>query len=641
MTPIAPLDPRTAQLLEHLHRRGAFDYTWAVRGNEKTSFWRTVGEGDPTLLNSQHNMYFGVHPCSAIPPTNARGKPAKPAAVRSQLAYIAAINCLFAEFDAKDFADGKPGARAHIKALEPAPSVIVDSGGGYHCYWLLAEPFMLDSDEARGRADHAQKGWVKRVGSDDGAKDLARVLRIPGTKNFKEAYAPNYPDVRFMRSDFDQLYTLDELEALIPADAPAKVRAPRTPRQAAPEADATADVELDAIAQAAANLKRLSAVRRDDYEPWIEVGMALSELGSIGFDLWEIWSRKSPKYRAGDCGDKWGTFTPRAGVTLRSLAFWADEDDPEGEHSLSPEKELQLKEYKREEEQRLKILTNETLGDREKVAWLAMWNVIGAGLAIQRAGAIKLSGDDAGRAMGRSASTGNRAIRTLEEHGVLTCDPTPITAPDGRELMQMRVTPGPAFHDLTQVTPATAKPRGGARPGAGRRPKCDACPPGTHVIRKTTVEYICQGCGTQLLEEPPRYKTLTEAEINIDFGDQAEEPSEEASAEPEQPEIKIDCIDSTRIYACRSARGPDEQSRPEVPPILEETLDLVTAIRAADQYSPPDDLGRSSYKTALAWLHKREPDKARELIERILDPQAQAIVAYLAARPTAPAVPTQ
>jgi hypothetical protein len=206
--------------------------------------------------------------------------------------------------------------------------VIVDSGGGYHCYWLLVEPFMLTTDEARARADHVQKGWVTRVGSDDGAKDLARVLRIPGTHNFKEAYAPNYPEVRFRRADFDQLYTFEELEALIPDAPSAKVRPPRRAAADHPQIDTTGGVDLGAIATAAANLKRLADWRRDEFVPWVETGMALSELGTLGFNLWEVWSRKSPKYRVGDCAAKWATFTPGDGLTLRSLARWADEDDP-------------------------------------------------------------------------------------------------------------------------------------------------------------------------------------------------------------------------------------------------------------------------------------------------------------------------
>ena len=282
------LDPTARRFIAHLQRGGKKSNWWASGSTKQTIWWDSAQPA--ALLNGRHNLYFGVHPCSTIPPTNADGKPCPPRHVRSQAEYIAAINCLFAEFDAKHFAGGKAEALAHIEALDPVPSVIVDSGGGYHVYWLLAQPFMLDTDEARGRADHAQKGWVKRVRSDDGAKDLARVLRVPGTHNFKPEYAPDYPEVRFIRADFERLYTFEELAALIPAATPAKARGPRHKPADTPtpiEGDTSAD--FDDIAEAARNLKRLASWRRDQYQPWIIVGMALYELGSIGYCLWEKW----------------------------------------------------------------------------------------------------------------------------------------------------------------------------------------------------------------------------------------------------------------------------------------------------------------------------------------------------------------
>ncbi|HSH78943.1 MAG TPA: DNA-primase RepB domain-containing protein [Herpetosiphonaceae bacterium] len=218
MTPLT-LTPEARRLMNFLHRGGQHVYWWAVAGQKKTSIWWQPGRPAP-MPNSQHNLYFGVHPSAAIPSTNARGEPAPAAAVRSQVATIAAINCLFAEFDAKHFDGDKAAALAHIEQLTPAPSVIVDSGGGYHCYWLLDEPFILATDADRARADRAQKGWVKHVRSDEGAKDLARVLRVPGTLNFKPEYGPDFPLVRFVRADYAQLYTLDELEACLPAAQP-------------------------------------------------------------------------------------------------------------------------------------------------------------------------------------------------------------------------------------------------------------------------------------------------------------------------------------------------------------------------------------------------------------------------------------
>jgi hypothetical protein len=191
-----------SRLLAHLHRGGAYSYWWTAEG--RRSYWWPVGEPSP-LPTGRLNTYFGVHPVTEIPPANAKGE-AKPShAVRSQLGYIAAINCLFAEFDAKDFGDSKEATLAHIRRLAVSPSVIIDSGGGYHCYWLLMQSFVLDDDEARSRADRLQKAWVELVGGDNGARDLARVLRVPGTRNFKVDYAPEFPSVTIVEADFERL----------------------------------------------------------------------------------------------------------------------------------------------------------------------------------------------------------------------------------------------------------------------------------------------------------------------------------------------------------------------------------------------------------------------------------------------------
>jgi hypothetical protein len=200
-------------LLQHLHRGGTYGYWWT--GNRKHSNWWKVGT-PAALPDGRDNLYFGVHPTTAIPPTNAKGEGTPPANVRSQVVYIAALNCLFGEYDAKDFGNSKVAALAHIDALATQPSVVIDSGGGYHCYWLLSDTFVLASDDDRQRAARLQKAWVTFVGSDDDAKDLARVLRVPGTRNYKDDYAPHYPAVDVVRADYTLLYDLDALESLLP-----------------------------------------------------------------------------------------------------------------------------------------------------------------------------------------------------------------------------------------------------------------------------------------------------------------------------------------------------------------------------------------------------------------------------------------
>src|ERR1700722_3767061 len=65
------------------------------------------------------------------------------------------------------------------------PSLVVESSPGrFHRYWLLAEPWPADE---RGRADHAEvmERMIETYGSDPNAKDLCRVLRVPGFLNRK------------------------------------------------------------------------------------------------------------------------------------------------------------------------------------------------------------------------------------------------------------------------------------------------------------------------------------------------------------------------------------------------------------------------------------------------------------------------
>ena len=133
--------------LQHLHRGGAAAYYHELP--TRRSWWFEAGKPLAPPKECDANWYFGVHPCTAIPPCNAHGEIKPPHAVRAQKRYIAAINCLYAEFDAKTYGS-KDAIAQHLEASTfPEPSVLIDSGGGLHGYWLLRDPYMLDTDERR------------------------------------------------------------------------------------------------------------------------------------------------------------------------------------------------------------------------------------------------------------------------------------------------------------------------------------------------------------------------------------------------------------------------------------------------------------------------------------------------------------
>ena len=74
-------------------------------------------------------------------------------------------------------------------------------------------------------------------------------------------------------------------------------------------------------------LNALSSFRADDYDQWLSVGMALHSVDDSLLDEWDRWSAQSAKYKSGDCGRKWRSFSTGGGVKLGTLAYMAKLDD--------------------------------------------------------------------------------------------------------------------------------------------------------------------------------------------------------------------------------------------------------------------------------------------------------------------------
>ena len=70
----------------------------------------------------------------------------------------------------------------------------------------------------------------------------------------------------------------------------------------------------------------ISSQRADDYDQWVQIGMALHSVSDNLLSDWENWSRQSSKYKPGDCERKWRSFKPGGGIGIGSLAQWAKTD---------------------------------------------------------------------------------------------------------------------------------------------------------------------------------------------------------------------------------------------------------------------------------------------------------------------------
>jgi len=103
------------------------------------------------------------------------------------------------------------------------PTFVIASGNGVHGWWVFKEPWVFQDEEDRKQGASLAKRWNTMI-SDNGRLngwhierlgDLARVLRIPDTSNYKDPVSPkkvyiySSTDSRYNPSDLVEL--LDEL----------------------------------------------------------------------------------------------------------------------------------------------------------------------------------------------------------------------------------------------------------------------------------------------------------------------------------------------------------------------------------------------------------------------------------------------
>lgn len=104
-----------------------------------------------------------------------------------------------------------------IQAFNPEPTIIIHSGGGFHCYWVLSNPIKV-SDIGISVIESINKALSLKLGGDSGTQDISRVLRIPGTFNFK---LPDNPRPVTVISNTHQRYDYEDFEQFISSEAPA------------------------------------------------------------------------------------------------------------------------------------------------------------------------------------------------------------------------------------------------------------------------------------------------------------------------------------------------------------------------------------------------------------------------------------
>ncbi|HVP89931.1 MAG TPA: hypothetical protein VMS75_01820, partial [Terriglobales bacterium] len=145
---------------------------WLHMGEISEQDWDEISRSDRS-----HHIYVGVNP--------------RPLSKEKKKNDIQDIVCLWADVDGKDFENGgKEAALRSVEAFPLRPTIIVDSGHGYHLYWVLEQPLLGMKDERLFVFKQVLAGVVKALGADQSKIDHVACLRLPGTTNRKDEEEP-------------------------------------------------------------------------------------------------------------------------------------------------------------------------------------------------------------------------------------------------------------------------------------------------------------------------------------------------------------------------------------------------------------------------------------------------------------------
>jgi hypothetical protein len=215
------------------------------------------------------------------------------------------------------------GGQAGPLPLEPS-LVVETSPRHFHRYWLVRDDWPTD-EQGRADFDALMERMVATHGSDKNAKDLSRVLRIPGFLHRKDPAAPHM--IRIVSASGRRYSRAEILKAFPPVERAKKAKAP-------PEAKASGKESPARIRDA------LRSIPADERQVWLEIGMALkAELGDGGYEPWVEWSRNCPKYNHEDQARVWGSLNG-SGITIATLfhrareAGWRDPDEKATEKAI-------------------------------------------------------------------------------------------------------------------------------------------------------------------------------------------------------------------------------------------------------------------------------------------------------------------
>jgi len=266
--------------------------------------------------------------------------------------------------------DALNGIKAFVKAAAlPKPNYIHMTGHGVQVFWTLPEP--ISTNEWQPVADGLQE-LAKRInlGADPITADAARILRVPGTFNFRN---PDNPVEAVLYETKSGYIELELFHAAINA-ALSKLPEP------APKPKKRLPTGIPDTPENIALVKAMLAVLDPDseYPDWRDINWGLAASGiSVAEDLARDWSAKGADWNEDAFNTVWNSYDPdrEKAVGFGTLVFKAREAGYTGE--IPREEEVFAKlEFKSDTAAKVTITSKGLVTQRasdiepEQVEWL-------------------------------------------------------------------------------------------------------------------------------------------------------------------------------------------------------------------------------------------------------------------------------
>ena len=208
------------------------------------------------------------------------------------------------------------------------PSLIIHSGYGLHAYYIFDTTIAITDQnrEEIKRRNNLLLDVVRTLANGkkiDGVGDLPRILRTPGTFNYKLG-KDNAPLCHIVE-DSGLRFTPDEIDeklnTLISITPPQETPTKSARKNFTDYDDDNPDLKEFRIRRMLDYINVIDG----EYEKWLGGGIALFN-ENMDCNIWEQWSRTRPDFKEGECERKWNGFHhDSSGITIGSLYQWATE----------------------------------------------------------------------------------------------------------------------------------------------------------------------------------------------------------------------------------------------------------------------------------------------------------------------------